>query len=134
MPPAARISDMHTCPMVNPGPVPHVGGPVSAGCPTVIIGNQPAARVGDTAICVPAVDTISAGASNVIIGNKPAARVGDSTAHGGVVVAGCPTVIIGTSSQALTLKAAATTGAPFCEECEKARKAEEEKKRAGKAS
>ena len=70
----------------------------------------------------------------MIIGNKPAARVGDSTAHGGVVVAGCPTVIIGTSSQALTLKAAATTGAPFCEECEKARKAEEEKKRAGKAS
>jgi uncharacterized Zn-binding protein involved in type VI secretion len=126
MPPAARISDMHTCPMVNPGPVPHVGGPVSSGEPTVLIGYQPAARIGDTAVCVPAVDTIAAGASNVIIGNKPAARIGDSTAHGGVIVVGCPTVIIGTSSQSVTLTAAATSGTPFCAECEKAKKKLEE--------
>ena len=133
MPPAARISDMHTCPMVNPGPVPHVGGPVSSGCATVIIGNQPAARVGDSAVCVPAVDTISGGSSNVIIGYQQAARLGDPTAHGGGVVVGCPTVIIGTSNQAATLKAAAAVGTPFCEECEKARKKAEEEQRAGHA-
>jgi uncharacterized Zn-binding protein involved in type VI secretion len=127
MPPAARISDMHTCPMVNPGPVPHVGGPISSGESSVLIGNMPAARVGDSAVCVPATDTIAAGASNVLIGNKPAARLGDSTAHGGVIVAGCPTVMIGTSPQSATLTAAATSGAPFCEECEKARKAEQER-------
>lgn len=122
MPAAARISDMHTCPMVNPGPVPHVGGPISSGCGTVKIGYMPAARVGDSAVCVPATDTISQGASNVMIGGMPAARLGDSTAHGGVVVAGCPTVIIGTSAQSVVLKAAAALGTPFCEECEKARK------------
>lgn len=123
MPPAARISDMHTCPMVNPGPVPHVGGPVSSGSPDVIIGNQPAARVGDSAVCVPATDTIVAGAANVLINQKPAARIGDATAHGGVIVVGCPTVIIGTSPQAAALVGAAASGAPFCEECEKAKKA-----------
>jgi uncharacterized Zn-binding protein involved in type VI secretion len=122
MPPAARITDMHTCPMVNPGPVPHVGGPVSAGCSSVIIGNMPAARVGDSAICVPGQDSISQGSSNVIIGNQAAARMGDPTSHGGVVVAGCATVIIGTSNQADTLVAAAAVGTPFCEECEKARR------------
>lgn len=122
MPPAARITDMHTCPMVNPGPVPHVGGPIITGCMSVIIGYQPAARVGDSAICVPAIDKISQGASNVIIGDQQAARLGDPTAHGGVVVAGCPTVIIGTSGQAAVLLAASQMGTPFCEECEKARK------------
>lgn len=125
MPPAARISDMHTCPMVNPGPVPHVGGPIVSGEPSVLIGFMPAARVGDSAVCVPAVDSIAQGASNVIIGNQPAARLGDPTNHGGVIVAGCPTVIIGTSGQSLTLKAAASSGTPFCEECEKARKQRE---------
>jgi uncharacterized Zn-binding protein involved in type VI secretion len=129
MPPAARISDMHTCPMVNPGPVPHVGGPISSGEGSVLIGYMPAARVGDSAICVPAVDTISQGASNVIIGNKPAARLGDPTAHGGVIVAGCPTVIIGTSAQSVVLLAAAAAGTPFCEECEKARKKAEQEQR-----
>lgn len=133
MPPAARITDLHVCPKVEPGPVPHVGLPVSSGEPSVLIGYQPAARVGDMAPCVPAIDKIKQGASNVIIGNKDAARMGDPTDHGGVVASGCLTVIIGTSSQSVTLTAAATTGAPFCEECEKARKAEEEK-RAAKAS
>lgn len=95
MPPAARISDMHTCPMVNPGPVPHVGGPVVKGCPTVLIGYMPAARIGDTCVCVGPPDTIAKGSATVMIGNMPAARMGDMTAHGGVIVAGCPTVLIG---------------------------------------
>ena len=96
MPPAARLTDMHTCPMVSPGPVPHVGGPiVSPGVPTVLIGNLPAAVMGDMCTCAGPPDTIAKGSSNVLIGNKPAARIGDSTAHGGVIVAGCPTVMIG---------------------------------------
>jgi uncharacterized Zn-binding protein involved in type VI secretion len=98
MPPAARISDMHTCPMQTPGtpPIPHVGGPiVGPGVPTVLIGSMPAAVVGDMATCVGPPDTIVKGSATVFIGNKPAARIGDSTAHGGVIVMGCPTVIIG---------------------------------------
>ena len=96
MPPAARLTDMHTCPMVNPGPVPHVGGPViGPGAPTVLIAGMPAARVGDMAICVGPPDSIAMGSATVLIGGMPAARMGDSTAHGGVIVAGCPTVIIG---------------------------------------
>lgn len=95
MPAAARVGDMHTCPLVN-GTVPHVGGPVlPPGCPTVIIGGMPAARVGDMLVCVGPPDTIAAGSATVIIGGMPAARLGDSTAHGGVIVIGCPTVIIG---------------------------------------
>lgn len=95
MPPAARISDMHTCPAVNPGPVPHVGGPVIVGDPTVIIGYMPAARVGDMCTCVGPPDSIAMGSATVQIGHKPAARLGDSTTHGGVIVSGNPTVIIG---------------------------------------
>lgn len=95
---AARVTDLHTCPMVNPGPVPHVGGPIlPPGCPTVLIGGLPAARVGDMATCVGPPDTIAKGSPTVLIGNMPAARVGDSTAHGGVIVVGCPTVMIGDS-------------------------------------
>jgi len=98
MPPAARISDMHTCPMQTPGtpPIPHVGGPITGpGVPTVLIGSMPAAVVGDMATCVGPPDTIVKGSATVLIGNKPAARIGDNTAHGGVIVMGCPTVIIG---------------------------------------
>jgi len=95
MPPAARITDMHTCPLVNPGPVPHVGGPIAMGCPTVLIGGLPAARVGDMAICVGPPDTIAMGSFTVMIGGMPAARIGDATAHGGVVVMGFPQVMIG---------------------------------------
>jgi uncharacterized Zn-binding protein involved in type VI secretion len=95
MPPAARLTDMHACPMVEPGPVPHVGGPISGpGAPTVLIGNLPAARVGDLATCTGPPDTIAAGSSKVLIANQPAARLGDSTAHGGVIVAGYPPVLI----------------------------------------
>jgi len=96
MPPAARISDMHTCPMSD-GPKPHVGGPIlPPGCPTVLIGNLPAACLGDMAVCVGPPDSIIKGSATVLIGNKPAARVGDQTAHGGVIMPpGCPTVMIG---------------------------------------
>lgn len=93
--PASRIGDMHVCPKVNPGPVPHVGGPVTLGSTSVIIGNMPAARVGDMAICIGPPDKISKGSGTVMINNKPAARLGDSTAHGGVLVVGFPTVLIG---------------------------------------
>lgn len=94
--PAARITDMHVCPMVNPGGVPHVGGPIlPAGEPTVLIAGMPAARVGDMATCTGPPDTIIAGSSTVMIGGMPAARLGDSTAHGGTIVAGSPTVLIG---------------------------------------
>jgi uncharacterized Zn-binding protein involved in type VI secretion len=95
MPAAARVSDMHTCPMVT-GLVPHVGGPIlPPGCPTVMIGGLPAACVGDMLTCVGPPDTIAKGSGTVMIGGKPAARIGDMTAHGGVIVAGLPTVNIG---------------------------------------
>ena len=96
MPPAARIGDMHTCPMVT-GVVPHVGGPIIPPCcPTVLIGFLPAARVGDMATCVGPPDVIALGSMTVLIGGQPAARLGDMTAHGGVIIPPCcPTVIIG---------------------------------------
>ena len=93
--PAARITDMHVCPMFT-GTVPHVGGPIlPAGDPTVIIGGMPAARVGDMATCVGPPDSIILGSTSVLIGGMPAARMGDATAHGGTIVAGLPTVLIG---------------------------------------
>jgi len=94
MPPAARIGDLHTCPLVT-GVVPHVGGPIAMGCPTVLIGFMPAARVGDMAVCVGPPDAIAMGSFTVFIGGMPAARIGDLTMHGGVISMGCPTVIIG---------------------------------------
>ena len=97
MKPAARIGDMHVCPMVTPGtpPIPHVGGPVSVGAPTVLIGGMPAARVGDMAVCVGPPDAIAMGSATVLIGFMPAARMGDMTTHGGSIVIGCPQVLIG---------------------------------------
>lgn len=92
---AARISDMHVCPLFN-GPSPHVGGPVlPLGTPTVLIGGLPAACVGDMCVCAGPPDSIVKGSATVLIGGKPAARMGDTTAHGGTIVVGCPTVIIG---------------------------------------
>ncbi len=92
---AARVGDMHVCPMVN-GTVPHVGGPVMPpGCPTVLIGGMPAARVGDMLVCTGPPDSIIKGSATVLIGGMPAARMGDTTAHGGTIIIGCPTVIIG---------------------------------------
>jgi len=94
MPPAARVGDMHTCPMVT-GVVPHVGGPIlPPGAPTVLIGGMPAARMGDMCTCVGPPDSIILGSSKVMIKGQPAARMGDSTAHGGVIVLGFPKVMI----------------------------------------
>ncbi len=94
MPPAARITDMHTCPMVDPPP--HVGGPIIPPCcPTVIVSGMPAARIGDMCTCVGPPDMIVTGSGTVLIGGSPAARIGDMTAHGGVIVSGAPLVIIG---------------------------------------
>lgn len=98
MPPAARLTDLHVCPLVTPAvpPVPHVGGPiVGPGVPTVLIGQLPAAAVGDAAVCVGPPDTIVSGSTTVLIGGRPAARMGDATAHGGTVALGLPTVLIG---------------------------------------
>ena len=98
MPPAARLNDMHTCPMQTPGvpPIPHVGGPIiGPGAPMVLIGGVPAAVMGDTCVCTGPPDTILKGSATVQIANKPAARVGDLTAHGGQITVGCVTVEIG---------------------------------------
>jgi uncharacterized Zn-binding protein involved in type VI secretion len=93
---AVRVGDMHTCPMITPPGVPHVGGPIMPpGEPTVMIGNMPAAKVGDMCTCVGPPDSIVKGSGTVMIGGMPAARMGDSTAHGGSILLGCPTVMIG---------------------------------------
>jgi len=96
--PAARLTDMHVCPMMTPGvpPIPHVGGPITGpGAPTVMISGMPAAVMGDMCVCVGPPDTIILGSTGVFICKKPAARMGDSCAHGGTIVLGCPTVLIG---------------------------------------
>lgn len=99
MPPAARVSDMHVCPMQTPAPVPvpHVGMVIlPPGCPTVLIGGMPAACLGDMLVCTGPPDVIIKGSATVLIGGKPAARVGDNCAHGGTIMPpGCPTVMIG---------------------------------------
>jgi len=139
--PAARISDMHICPKKT-GTVPHVGGPIAAGSPDVFIGGLPAARVGDMAICVGPPDKIASGSSGVFVSGKQAARMGDDTAHGGKIVAGCPTVLIGDGgggggsnvtkslpptesdedngeyAQTLALTNAAQSAKDFCEICQ----------------
>jgi uncharacterized Zn-binding protein involved in type VI secretion len=145
--PAARITDMHTCPMVS-GTVPHVGGPIlPPAAIRVLTGNLPQARIGDKAVCVGPPDVIALGAFTVLVQGSPAARMGDMTAHGGVIVVGMPTVLIGDAgsaslgglTQALVnlpiglegdgtapadmAKAminAAKEGLPFCEQCSKA--------------
>jgi len=95
MPPAARLTDMHVCPLVS-GTVPHVGGPIAGpGAATVLIGGMPAAVVGDQAVCVGPPDVIVQGSGTVLIGGMPAARLGDATAHGGIITVGFPTVMIG---------------------------------------
>jgi uncharacterized Zn-binding protein involved in type VI secretion len=86
---------MHVCP-ASTGPVPHVGGPIlPPGAITVLIGSLPAARMGDMATCVGPPDSIIKGSATVMIGGKPAARMGDNCAHGGTIVLGLPTVMIG---------------------------------------
>jgi len=97
--PAARLTDMHTCPMQTPAfpsPIPHVGGPITGpGAPTVLIGGLPAAVLGDACTCTGPPDAITKGSATVLITGRPAARIGDSTAHGGVISLGCMTVMIG---------------------------------------
>jgi uncharacterized Zn-binding protein involved in type VI secretion len=98
MPPAARLTDMHACPMQTPGlpPIPHVGGPILGPCvPTVLIGQLPAAVASDACVCVGPPDTIAMGSTTVLIGGRPAARIGDTCGHGGAIVMGLPTVIVG---------------------------------------
>lgn len=138
MPPAARITDMHVCPMVT-GVVPHVGGPILPPCePTVLIGYLPAARITDMATCVGPPDMILMGSPTVLINNLMAARIGDPTVHGGVIVLGCFTVMIGevgmgspsapgapmmamamamNSPPAQALAQASQIGTPFIEPC-----------------
>jgi len=95
MPPTIRITDPHLCPMIT-GVVPHVGGPVlPPGCPTVLVAGLPAARVGDRAMCTGPPDVIVQGSGTVLIGGMPSARMGDLTAHGGTLLGGCLTVVVG---------------------------------------
>lgn len=122
--PAARLTDKHTCPLVEPGPKPHLGGPIMGpGVPTVLIGNLPAAVMGDQAACAGVPDAISGGSATVLIGNRPAARMGDPTAHGGTIVQGLSTVLIGDRGTAAAgpgdvFRAAAGSGRSFCELCQ----------------
>ena len=90
------------------------------GCLTVLIGGQPAARLGDLATCAGPPDSIAVGSTVVLIGGSPAARIGDQTVHGGVIVAGISTVLIGENpesgaGQGGALARAARSGKPFCE-------------------
>jgi uncharacterized Zn-binding protein involved in type VI secretion len=96
-PPASRITDMHVCPMVTPGlpPIPHVGGPIITGAPTVLTGKMPQARITDMCICVGPPDAIVKGSTSVLVCSMPAARIGDTCSHGGAIVMGFPTVLIG---------------------------------------
>ncbi|NKC34112.1 PAAR domain-containing protein [Falsiroseomonas selenitidurans] len=96
-PPASRITDMHLCPMVTPGvpPIPHVGGPVLTGSPNVLTGKLPQARISDMCLCVGPPDVIVKGSMTVLVNKLPAARIGDMCGHGGVLVMGFPTVLIG---------------------------------------
>jgi uncharacterized Zn-binding protein involved in type VI secretion len=96
--PAARLTDMHVCPQVTPAvvPVPHVGGPITGpGCPTVLIGGMPASVVGDICVCVGPPDSVLMGSTSVLFGGMPSARMGDPTVHGGSILVGDPTVLIG---------------------------------------
>ena len=96
--PAARVGDMHVCPMVTPGvpPIPHVGGPIIPPCSTnVFTGKIPQARVSDKCTCVGPPDMIAKGSATVLVNKMPAARMGDMTAHGGSIIIGLPTVLIG---------------------------------------
>lgn len=134
MPEAARITDLHTCPKVEPGGVPHVGGPIFAGSSNVIVGHLPAARVGDSMVCFPVgpTDSIASGSSNVIINYRRAARRSDPGSHmaGDRIVSGCASVIIGETPQSFVLRLASRRGTPFCEECERKRREREEAARA----
>lgn len=102
MPPAARMTDTQTCPLAtpvppSPVPIPHVGGPILMGLPTVLTGSMPQARMTDQCLCAVPVppNMIARGSATVLVGKLPAARMGDQTMHGGSIATGCPTVLIG---------------------------------------
>ena len=144
--PAARITDMHVCPMATPGtpPIPHVGGPIlPPAAVTVLTGKLPQARVGDMAVCVGPPDTIAMGSTTVYVCGMQAARMFDPTVHGGKIVKGEFTVLIGDAgggggggggagmmqpiaaegghvlavAMAKAMIGAAKAGKPFCEQC-----------------
>ena len=115
MPPAARVSDMTACPMVDPGPKPHVGGPIIPPCSTnVIVCGMPQARVGDKSQCVGPTATIIRGSATVLVNNKQAARMGDQTSHGGTIITGCPTVLIGDAAIVVPPVVAPAVPSPVC--------------------
>src|SRR5690349_413813 len=96
--PFARVGDMHVCPMVTPGvpPIPHVGGPIlPPGAVTVLVGGMPAAQLSGMCVCVGPPSMVALGAMTVLVGNMPSARMGDMTAHGGSIVVGMMTVLVG---------------------------------------
>lgn len=124
--PSARISDAHACPI-------HGGGAIVTGFPTVLVGSMPASRITDIAMCGPIPNALVSGSMTVLIGKSPASRITESLAHGGKVVSGFPTVLIGDkgggpvppahgpvggmSRQAAALLAAQASNAPLCEVC-----------------
>jgi uncharacterized Zn-binding protein involved in type VI secretion len=96
--PAARLTDQHLCPLVTPGlpPIPHVGGPIIGPCsPNVVTGKLLQARITDQCVCVGPPDVIVKGSATVFVNGLPAARIGDLCAHGGQIVTGEVTVLIG---------------------------------------
>jgi len=110
MPPAARVTDMHVCPMWS-GLVPHVGGPILPPCePRVMIGGLPAARISDKCVCAGGPDVIVKGSPTVLIGGLPAARIGDLTAHGGMIITGMFNVLIGEAGTGSSYFGVATPG------------------------
>lgn len=123
MNPAARLGDYHACPMVNSVASPHVGGPITEGELRVLVGNLPAARVGDQATCIGPPDAIATGNSSILIDDRPAAALGDQTVHGGMIARGEGTVLLGDvsagagGSTGATMRAARNEARPLCEVC-----------------
>lgn len=123
MQPAARLGDNHACPLVNPDGSPHTGGPIVEGESSVLIGNQPAARLGDQATCLGPTDVIVTARSSILVDYRPAAALGDQTVHGGVIVRGENSVLLGDSSAGAggatgaTMRAARSEARPLCELC-----------------
>ncbi len=92
--PAAYLGSLHVCPAAT-GPVPHVGGPVIGSIATVLVAGKVVAVIGDTAVCIGPPDKVASACVPVLAKNKPWATLGDSCAHGGKIVLGEPTVIVG---------------------------------------
>lgn len=121
--PFARLGDDHACPLVNPDGSPHTGGPIVEGESSVLVGDRPAARLGDQATCLGPTDVIVTAKSSILVDYRPAAALGDQTLHGGLIVRGEPTVLLGDPSAGAggatgaTMRAARSEARPFCELC-----------------